>query len=694
MTKKQNSATPKLKQQQIQKRAFELWVEAGKPEGRSEEFWFRAEKELKQRIKQKAARQKTPRKEEEPIQTIVPEPTDSQAQTDLLYQFLDENILHFTPTEKRADEAAILFNMMQYEDGSNIALVVNDRDDALPVLAICQSLYEKTNKDRYNKETLTLLKPLPLFWESQDHNTLNPEEVEMDFHELVSNVNGNNQILIVPDPMIMINNASFHPMYQNLLSLNRPSIHIFTLDEWNQIHPLIKQDRLKYSNSFQSGAEFFSHFASLVGYNIDPLTPDELYEYMWPTIDNFNENVDIKNFISSDDLMRLVNRIYERPAHCRVANLKMLVKSICVTAENSLTRVQSEDQVRELIKESERTFFNQFSKADLSLLEAQLNAEILGQEEAISQITKTILARESGLNPKKTPVVMGFFGPSGVGKTESAKVLSLALSGSMPTVLNMSEYHDEYKISSLFGSAPGLIGSDKPGILANTLKHSVSPVIVLDEIEKASPVIQNAFLGIFSEGTGHDTATGELDFSNTTFILTSNAGIKETASMGFGSEGVTYEADMAAVEESFKPEFLGRMQAKVLFKPLGKETINKIIDKFMEPIVQNFQEKTNGTVLTLSPKMRETMVNKSLNPKYGARPLETFINQHVIVPLSMNLNDLIGSGTVTVDWDEQKQQQVITKTAREKAPVQQEAVPPRLIKRRQPNIVSDNMNQR
>ena len=262
---------------------------------------------------------------------------------------------------------------------------------------------------------------------------------------------------------------------------------------------------------------------------------------------------------------------------------------------------------------------------------------------------------------------MGFFGPSEVGKTATAEELGPILSGQKSILINMSEFQESHSISKLISSPPGYIGSDQAGLLYKTISQNPQAVFILDEFEKANETVHKLFLGIFDKGTAHDTAAGDVDLSQATFILTSNAGIKETAGLGFdeNSGKISYEADEKAIENAFSPEFMGRLQARILFKPLSEDVLSQIIDLTLKPA----QEKLNnqfGVQLSLTDSSRTQLIKEGSRPRYGARPLKNLIKTKILTPLTIQLhqNKLSPKSNILVSFDTTQNKYIFKTTSK------------------------------
>ena len=265
-------------------------------------------------------------------------------------------------------------------------------------------------------------------------------------------------------------------------------------------------------------------------------------------------------------------------------------------------------------------------------MDVRLKKKIFGQDKAINDVYNLILS-QCDENPEK-PVVLGFFGPSGVGKTALAEEVSLVLTGKKVNCINMSEYADDFKMSILIGSAKGYVDSEQDGLLAQIIKEDPRAVILLDEFEKAHPKVQKMFLGMFDKGSLYDNHSGLMDFSKATIILTSNAGVRQQKTLGFNADAdIKYSADEDLIREEFPPELLGRIDAKIMFQPLSREALESILNKFMAPLDKRFSNL--GISVSLSDEVSNELISMGQDPSAGARPLMTVLKQKVKTPIEI-----------------------------------------------------------
>jgi len=278
-------------------------------------------------------------------------------------------------------------------------------------------------------------------------------------------------------------------------------------------------------------------------------------------------------------------------------------------------------------------------------MEEELKKHVVGQDEAISVISKSIRRARAGLKDPRRPIgSFIFLGPSGVGKTELGKRLAEFLFGDIDAVvrIDMSEYLEQHTVSRLIGSPPGYVGYGEGGQLTEPIRRRPHSVVLFDEIEKAHQNVMNVLLQILDEGHITDAQGRQIDFKNTVIIMTSNVGaelIRKETSIGFVTKDdaqASYEkmkeTVMDQLNKQFRPEFLNRVDEKVVFRPLSKEDLAAIVDIMIGDINTRLEEK--GIHLKVTKKVKDFLVEKGYDPKLGARPLRRSIEEHVEDPLS------------------------------------------------------------
>ncbi|HHN93173.1 MAG TPA: AAA family ATPase [Anaerolineae bacterium] len=295
------------------------------------------------------------------------------------------------------------------------------------------------------------------------------------------------------------------------------------------------------------------------------------------------------------------------------------------------------------------TRLSQDDRARLLHLEEELRRRVKGQEEAIREVTRTVKRARAGLADPRRPLgVFLFAGPTGVGKTELALALAEALFDEEDAILrlDMSEYMEKYQVSRLIGSPPGYVGYQEEGQLTGRLRRRPYTVVLLDEMEKAHPEVQNLFLQLFDAGRLTDAHGNLADGRNALFIMTTNLGAREA--MGFLDQPEPYQARLqAAIEEHFTPEFLNRIDRIVYFEPLNAETVLAIFDKLFTPVAERF--RAQGIVVEVSDSFKQELCRRHTDRKRGARALMRAIEDEIVAPLTDKLlAGEIGPGTKVV----------------------------------------------
>lgn len=300
----------------------------------------------------------------------------------------------------------------------------------------------------------------------------------------------------------------------------------------------------------------------------------------------------------------------------------------------------------------------------LSNLKNILAEKVIGQTDATNSIAEAVIRSKTGFrNPKRPIGVFLFLGTSGVGKTETAKVLSKELTGSEEALvrIDMSEYQQEHEVSKLIGAPPGYAGFGKGGLLTNAVKSNPKSVVLLDEIEKAHPRIYDLMLQVFDDGILTDGMGQKVNFTNTIIILTSNLGlnaIKKDKRVGFTtvktngiSEQTIQEQTMEAVNNFFRPELLNRIDEIVTFRPFTEEAILQITRLLLKKEVEMIKEC--GYELDFTEKAVELLAKRTYDPENGARPIRRGITKLIETPLSeLIINNSLNKGEkIIVDTD-------------------------------------------
>jgi len=290
-------------------------------------------------------------------------------------------------------------------------------------------------------------------------------------------------------------------------------------------------------------------------------------------------------------------------------------------------------------------------------MDANLKAVIIGQDEAVTKLTKAIRRTRAGLKDPKRPIgSFIFLGPTGVGKTEMAKVLAKYLFDTDDALIriDMSEYMEKFSVSRLVGAPPGYVGYEEGGQLTEKVRRKPYSVVLLDEIEKAHPDVYNILLQVLDDGVLTDSLGHRVDFKNTILIMTSNIGardIKGTKGFGFGEENVgdKYKAMKSTIEDAlkrvFNPEFLNRVDDTIVFRQLDKADIMKIIDIQTKELFKRMSSMNISIELTKTAK--EFLSDKAYDPVFGARPLRRALQKFVEDPVAEEiLKGKFGEGSI------------------------------------------------
>ena len=286
-------------------------------------------------------------------------------------------------------------------------------------------------------------------------------------------------------------------------------------------------------------------------------------------------------------------------------------------------------------------------------LETNLHKRIIGQDEAVSAVSRAIRRNRAGLKSTKRPPSFIFVGPTGVGKTELAKSLAYEMFGSEDSIIriDMSEYMESHSTSKLIGAPPGYVGYDDAGQLTDKVKRKPYSIILLDEIEKAHPDVFNILLQVLDDGILTDSHGNSVSFSNTIIIMTSNAGSNlNNNSIGFGNSMVNKNKIMDSLKDVFRPEFLNRVDEIVTFDPLTNEQLLQIVDLMLNDTVKALSVK--DIKMNMSKAAKNYILEKGTDIKFGARPLRRAIQRYVEDELSEMIlrQQLLDGQTVNIDF--------------------------------------------
>ena len=296
--------------------------------------------------------------------------------------------------------------------------------------------------------------------------------------------------------------------------------------------------------------------------------------------------------------------------------------------------------------------------AKLAGLENQLKQKIIGQDEAVHLVAQAIKRSRADLSGRRRPASFIFVGPTGVGKTELVKQLANQLfDGPDPLIrLDMSEYMEKYAVSRMIGSPPGYVGYEEAGQLTEKVRRRPYSVVLFDEIEKAHPDVMNILLQILDEGKINDAQGRTVDFSNTVICMTSNAGSSDQSTGGLGfnksEEQRSEEKTRKALAQFLRPEFLGRVDEVIAFKPLNQQTLEGIAALMLDEYKAGMEAK--GIAYSYTPAALKALVAKSQGGKFGARDLRRVIRKAVEDPAAEKLIDgaLASGSSLVVDADD------------------------------------------
>ncbi|QQP91112.1 ATP-dependent Clp protease ATP-binding subunit ClpA [Skermanella rosea] len=282
-------------------------------------------------------------------------------------------------------------------------------------------------------------------------------------------------------------------------------------------------------------------------------------------------------------------------------------------------------------------------------LERDLRTMVFGQDKAIEALSSAIKLARAGLRDPEKPIGNYLFsGPTGVGKTEAARQLSMTL-GIELIRFDMSEYMERHTVSRLIGAPPGYVGFDQGGLLTDAIDQHPHAVLLLDEIEKAHPDLFNILLQVMDHGKLTDHNGKTVDFRNVILIMTTNAGASDMAKPAIGFErAARVGEDMEAINRMFTPEFRNRLDAIIPFSALSPEIIGQVVDKFVIQLEAQLTDR--GVTIELTDEAREWLGRKGYDPLYGARPLGRVIQENIKKPLAEELlfGKLAKGGTVKV----------------------------------------------
>ncbi|MDW8431837.1 MAG: ATP-dependent Clp protease ATP-binding subunit [Flavobacteriales bacterium] len=317
-----------------------------------------------------------------------------------------------------------------------------------------------------------------------------------------------------------------------------------------------------------------------------------------------------------------------------------------------------------------------------------MRGKVIGQDEAVRKVVKAIQRNRAGLKDPNKPIgSFIFLGPTGVGKTQLAKMLARYMFDSDDALIriDMSEYMEKFSVSRLIGAPPGYVGYEEGGQLTEKVRRKPYSVVLLDEVEKAHPDVFNLLLQALDDGQLTDSLGRKVDFKNTIIIMTSNIGSRELKDfgqgVGFKTTARQEQADahsrsviQNALKKAFAPEFLNRIDDIIMFNPLSKEHIHQIIDLELEGLIQRIEH--NGYKIKISKEARTFLAEKGFDPNFGARPLKRAIQKYLEDPLAEEIiNSKLEEGDTIVVHHEDNNEELKIKIQKPKGKKAEEETP-------------------
>jgi len=391
-------------------------------------------------------------------------------------------------------------------------------------------------------------------------------------------------------------------------------------------------------------------------------------------IDNFNFQADIAER----------NADFQKVAEIKYGKIPELLKNVKGT-ERKLAKIQKkhpilkeevgEEDVAKIVSKWTGIPVTRLIEEEAKKLERMediISKRVVGQKEAIIAISNAIRRSRAGISEENRPLgSFMFLGPTGVGKTETARALAEFLFNDENALirLDMSEYMEKHTVSKMIGSPPGYVGHEEGGQLTDKIRRRPYSVILLDEIEKAHPEVFNILLQILEDGRLTDAKGRTASFKNSILIMTSNVGsehIAKMSSLGFlasEAEKISLrDKVMESLKESFKPEFINRVDEVIIFNYLSKQEIRSIVDLELHRVADRLAQK--GIKIKVSAKAKEKLTNQGFDPNFGARPLKRVIQKKVLDPLALKIvtGQLAQGQEIRVDVESSK---IVIKTAKD-----------------------------
>ncbi len=332
-------------------------------------------------------------------------------------------------------------------------------------------------------------------------------------------------------------------------------------------------------------------------------------------------------------------KLYERQANVRTLQLRTQEQLDAMEQNQQATEVTKDDvaAVVELWTGIPVQRITESESEQLLQLEERLHKRVIGQNQAVNALSRAIRRQRAGLGKRRKPASFIFVGPTGVGKTELVKALAEALFADENALirLDMSEYMEAHTVSKLIGSPPGYVGYDDGGQLTEKVRRKPYSVILLDEIEKAHADVFNILLQILDDGRLTDAHGRTVSFENTVIVMTSNAGSQlRSRGLGFGSDDfISLESRVNDVlRDTFRPEFLNRVDDTIVFSELSREEIRQIVDLMLKEVTETLAER--GVKIVVSEASKDLLAERGYHKEYGARPLRKTIQRLLEDPIA------------------------------------------------------------
>ncbi|PZX60435.1 ATP-dependent Clp protease ATP-binding subunit ClpC [Algoriphagus ratkowskyi] len=435
-------------------------------------------------------------------------------------------------------------------------------------------------------------------------------------------------------------------------------------------------------------------------YISDRFLPDKAIDIL----DEAGARVHINNIHVPEDILRLEaevedikiekNRVVKSQKYEEAAQLRDKEKKLLEQLETAKTKWEEESKSKRFTVEEDNVAeviammtgipakrIAQKEGAKLLSMNGDLSGKVIGQDEAIKKLTKAIQRTRVGLKDPKKPIgSFIFLGPTGVGKTELAKMLANYLFDKDDALIriDMSEYMEKFSVSRLVGAPPGYVGYEEGGQLTEKVRRKPYSVVLLDEIEKAHPDVFNILLQVLDDGILTDGLGRKVDFRNTIIIMTSNIGVRDLkdfgAGIGFASQAKSDNMDevmkstiQSALKKAFSPEFLNRLDDVVVFNSLTREHIYKIIDISLGKLFARITDL--GYKIELTEKAKEFLAEKGYDQQYGARPLNRAIQKYLEDAIAEEIlkGDLSEGDVITADYHGEGTELTIAVKKKEKA---------------------------